>query len=79
MGTWSAPTPAPTIYPSTVTRVPNALVFGAGTVFWVWGLDTNHDLNDLYPTAVDKNVQQACINLLPTWECSRPVYYLARG
>jgi hypothetical protein len=42
----------------------NALVFGAGTVFWVWGLDTNHDLNDLYPTAVDKNVQQACVNLL---------------
>jgi hypothetical protein len=41
-----------------------ALVFGAGTVFWVWGLDTNHDLNDLYPTAIDKNVQQACINLL---------------
>ena len=40
-----------------------ALVFGAGTVFWVWGLDTNHDLNDLYPTAIDKNVQQACINL----------------
>ena len=41
----------------------NALVFGAGTVFWAWGLDTNHDLNDLYPTPVDKNVQQACVNL----------------
>jgi hypothetical protein len=50
----------------TLYRYPSsrALVFGAGTVFWVWGLDTNHDLNDVYPTAVDKNVQQACINLL---------------
>ena len=49
----------------TLYRFPGskALVFGAGTVFWVWGLDTNHDLNDLYPTAVDKNVQQATLNL----------------
>ena len=57
-------------YPGTHNLIPlprsrgsNALVFGAGTVFWVWGLDTNHDLNDLYPTAVDKNVQQATLNL----------------
>jgi hypothetical protein len=41
-----------------------ALVFGAGTVFWVWGLDINHDLQDLYPTKVDPNVQQATLNLL---------------
>jgi hypothetical protein len=49
----------------TLYRFPgsNALVFGAGTVFWVWGLDSNHDLSDLYPTAVDKNVQQATVNL----------------
>jgi Domain of unknown function (DUF4082)/Bacterial Ig domain len=40
-----------------------ALVFGAGTVFWVWGLDSNHDLSDLYPTPVDLNVQQATVNL----------------
>jgi len=37
-----------------------ALVFGAGTVFWSWGLDSNHDLT---PTPTDPNVQQAMVNL----------------
>jgi hypothetical protein len=42
-----------------------ALVFGAGTVQWVWGLDTNHDTNpDTGPTTPDINMQQATINLL---------------
>ncbi|KQV33388.1 MULTISPECIES: DUF4082 domain-containing protein [unclassified Rhizobium] len=37
-----------------------ALVFGAGTVFWSWGLNANH----LGPvTATDRNVQQAMINM----------------
>jgi hypothetical protein len=37
-----------------------ALVFGAGTVYWVWGLDSHHD-NEATPT--DPNVQQAMVNL----------------
>ncbi|WP_343712238.1 DUF4082 domain-containing protein [Inquilinus sp.] len=37
-----------------------ALVFGAGTVYWSWGLDGNHD-NE--PTPTDPNVQQAMVNL----------------
>ncbi len=36
------------------------MVFGAGTVYWVWGLDDNHD-NERTPT--DPNVQQAMVNL----------------
>ncbi|MCA1453720.1 DUF4082 domain-containing protein [Bradyrhizobium sp. BRP22] len=38
-----------------------ALVFGAGTVYWSWGLSDNHDLQ---PTPSDPRVQQAMINLL---------------
>lgn len=38
-----------------------ALVFGAGTVQWTWGLDANHD-NPGAPT--DPNMQQATVNLL---------------
>jgi hypothetical protein len=37
-----------------------ALVFGAGTVQWSWGLDANHD-NSGTPT--DPNMQQATVNL----------------
>jgi hypothetical protein len=37
-----------------------ALVFGAGTVFWAWGLDADHDLT---ATPVDLNVQQVSVNL----------------
>ena len=38
-----------------------ALVFGAGTVYWPWGLSDNHDLQ---PTPSDPRVQQAMVNLL---------------
>ncbi|WP_244443083.1 DUF4082 domain-containing protein [Bradyrhizobium sp. Ai1a-2] len=38
-----------------------ALVFGAGTVYWAWGLSDNHDLA---ATPTDPRVQQAMINLL---------------
>ena len=45
----------------TLYRAPSgALVFGAGTVYWSWGLDSHHD-NE--PTPTDRNVQQAMINL----------------
>ena len=38
-----------------------ALVFGAGTVQWSWGLDSNH-IGDT--VSVDVNMQQATVNLL---------------
>ncbi len=38
-----------------------ALVFGAGTVQWSWGLDSNHDRGS---TAPDAAMQQATVNLL---------------
>jgi hypothetical protein len=38
-----------------------ALVFGAGTVQWSWGLDDYHDGT---PVAVDPRMQQATVNLL---------------
>jgi Bacterial Ig domain len=43
-----------------------ALVFGAGTVMWSWGLDADHDTdpNDTNQTPTDANVQQAMLNLL---------------
>ena len=42
-----------------------ALVFGAGTVQWVWGLDTNHDVDpDFGSSTPDPNMRQAMINLL---------------
>jgi len=42
-----------------------ALVFGAGSVQWVWGLDTHHDVNpDSGSTTPDANIQQAMINML---------------
>ncbi|KKC38903.1 hypothetical protein WH87_08100 [Devosia epidermidihirudinis] len=45
----------------TLYRAPSgALVFGAGTVYWSWGLDSHHD-NE--PTPTDPNVQQAMVNL----------------
>jgi hypothetical protein len=47
----------------TLYRDPNsgALVFGAGTVFWAWGLSDNHD-GPTTPT--DPDIQQAMVNLL---------------
>ena len=38
-----------------------ALVFGAGTVQWSWGLDSNHDRGG---TPTDVRMQQATVNLL---------------
>ena len=38
-----------------------ALVFGAGTVQWSWGLDGNHDRTVVAP---DRAMQQATVNLL---------------
>jgi Domain of unknown function (DUF4082)/Bacterial Ig domain/Putative Ig domain len=38
-----------------------ALVFGAGTVFWAWGLSAEHDG---YTTPTDPDIQQAMVNLL---------------
>jgi hypothetical protein len=46
-------------------RAPSgALVFGAGTVQWAWGLDNNHDdpFGSVQP--IDTNMQQATVNLL---------------
>jgi hypothetical protein len=42
-----------------------ALVFGAGTVMWSWGLDGDHDPDpqDTNPTPTDPNVKQAMVNL----------------
>ncbi|KMO39114.1 Mo-co oxidoreductase dimerization domain protein [Methylobacterium variabile] len=46
----------------TLYRAPSgALVFGAGSVYWSWGLSANHD-NE--PTPADPRVQQAMVNLL---------------
>jgi hypothetical protein len=42
-------------------RNSGAIVFGAGTVMWSWGLDSDHDLTT---TPTDPNVQQAMVNLL---------------
>lgn len=45
----------------TLYRAPSgALVFGAGTVYWSWGLSDNHDNQ---PTPTDARVQQAMVNL----------------
>jgi len=46
-------------------RAPSgALVFGAGTVQWSWGLDRNHDDPFGLPQDPDPNMQQATVNLL---------------
>ncbi|MGK4579969.1 DUF4082 domain-containing protein [Kitasatospora sp. HPMI-4] len=51
-------THSPTIYRDPVSK---ALVFGAGTVQWSWGLDTLHVGN---ATNEDPRMQQATVNLL---------------
>ena len=61
-----------TVAPATVTHnltlyrhASGALVFGAGTVQWVWGLDPHHDTGpDIGSTTPDLNIQQATMNLL---------------
>jgi hypothetical protein len=55
----------PATHHMTMYRAPSgALVFGAGTVQWVWGLDSNHDnpFNFQSPAA-DPDMQQAVVNL----------------
>ena len=45
-------------------RAPSgALVFGAGTVQWSWGLDENHDASTSEAPAADVRMQQATLNL----------------
>ena len=39
---------------------PDSLVFGAGTVQWSWGLDSDHDRGNAAP---DGRMQQATVNL----------------
>jgi hypothetical protein len=59
------------VAPATVTHnmtlyrhASGALVFGAGTVQWVWGLDTHHDtVPDIGSASPDPNIQQATMNL----------------
>ena len=42
-----------------------ARVFSAGTVQWVWGLDTHHDIDsDAGSTNPDFDIQQATVNML---------------
>ncbi|WP_406023673.1 DUF4082 domain-containing protein [Nocardioides sp. NBC_00850] len=40
-----------------------ALVFGAGSVQWTWGLDSEHD-NPYHDETADRRMQQAQVNLL---------------
>jgi len=48
----------------TMYRAPSgALVFGAGTVQWSWGLDANHDDPSGWGQAADVRMQQATVNL----------------
>ena len=48
-----------------MNRAPSgALVFGAGTVNWAWGLNNNHDDPFGPPQAPDPVMQQATVNLL---------------
>ncbi|WP_203898140.1 DUF4082 domain-containing protein [Virgisporangium aliadipatigenens] len=57
-------TDATTTHNLTLYRAPSgALVFGAGTVQWAWGLDQNHDGFLSEPQAPDQSIQQATINL----------------
>ncbi|HYK97829.1 MAG TPA: N,N-dimethylformamidase beta subunit family domain-containing protein [Candidatus Acidoferrales bacterium] len=56
--TYGAGTPT---HRMTLYRVGPALVFGAGTVRWSWGLDSHHDNGSVTP---DVRMQQATVNLL---------------
>ncbi|GAA0442450.1 DUF4082 domain-containing protein [Actinoplanes campanulatus] len=55
--------PGTTTHHLTLYRAPSgALVFGAGTIQWAWGLDEKHDGEAQEPA--DKVMQQATVNLL---------------
>ncbi|PKH44211.1 Ig-like domain-containing protein [Nocardioides alpinus] len=52
----------PATHSMTMYKAPGgALVFGAGTIQWAWGLDGNHDRGSAAP---DTAAQQATVNLL---------------
>jgi hypothetical protein len=57
--------PATVTHHLTLYRAPSkALVFGAGTIQWAWGLDVNHDTQpDVGPSTPDVRMQQATVNL----------------
>jgi hypothetical protein len=49
----------------TLHRLPSgALIFGAGTIQWSWGLDSNHDNPFEENQPPDPDMQQATVNLL---------------
>jgi hypothetical protein len=50
-----------TLYRAANGAGPDALVFGAGTVQWSWGLDSSHDRG---ADAPDASMQQATVNLM---------------
>jgi hypothetical protein len=51
----------PATHAMTLYKAPSgALVFGAGTIQWSWGLDSNHDRGS---AAADSAAQQATVNL----------------
>ena len=58
--------------------VRGALVFGAGTIQWSWGLDTMHDRAP-GGAAADSSMQQATINLLADMGVSQPQALLLAG
>jgi hypothetical protein len=53
--------PGTAIHHLTLHRYGSALVFGAGTVQWSWGLDSDHDRGGSQP---DERMRQATVNLL---------------
>ena len=56
--------PGQTTHHLTLYRAPSgALVFGAGSVQWTWGLDGTHD-SPYLPEPADVRMQQAQVNLL---------------
>ena len=64
-----------TLYRDTNGAGPDALVFGAGTVQWSWGLDSTHERGS---GAADPSMQQATVNLFadmgaqPGYAADRP-------
>ena len=54
-----------TLYRDTNGPGPDALVFGAGTIQWSWGLDGNHERGS---STEDPRMQQATVNLLADME-----------
>jgi hypothetical protein len=53
--------PGTAVHHLTLHRYSSAIVFGAGTVQWSWGLDGNHDRGGSNP---DERMRQATVNLL---------------